>query len=359
LVEYIYRNHILINYEEFSNRIRRGDIMKQILTKFLAALLILAILPFNTVSAATPDQEEVVRIAKSNLGVPYVWGGTTPKGFDCSGFMTYVFGKVGIDLPRTSSEQYSRAGVKVSKSDLQPGDLVFFEKTYSKAGVTHAGIYIGNNEFISATSSKGIKIDSLSSTYWGPKYYGAKRVLTSTPGVYSDVPKSHVAYDAIYTLGNKNIIMGYEDNTFRPDEPVTRGQAAAIMNRKLKKVPKSLSAFKDVPTSSRFAKDIAAIKELGIINGFKDGTFRPNEYMTRAEMAVIVQNAFKLQGSSYSKASSTYSDITPSYWAHDAIVTMSTIDSTSIFEGSKYYATHRATRAFFSAAIYNSINATN
>jgi hypothetical protein len=81
--------------------------------------------------------------------------------------------------------------------------------------------------------------------------------------------------------------------------------------------------------------------------------------MTRADMAIIVQRAFSLQGTSYSKASSPYSDITPSYRAHDAIVTMSNIDTTSIFDGSKYYATHRATRAFFSAAIYNSINAVN
>ena len=136
------------------------------------------------------------------IGVPYVFGGTTPKGFDCSGFIRYVLGKVGIDLPRTSSDQY-KTGKSVSKADLQPGDLVFFEKTYNKAGVTHSGIYIGNNNFISATSSKGIKIDSLSSTYWGPKYYGAKRVIENKSGEFSDVDSSHAAYDAIHTLSGK------------------------------------------------------------------------------------------------------------------------------------------------------------
>ena len=98
------------------------------------------------------------------------------------------------------------------------------------------------------------------------------------------------------------------------------------------------------------------MKELGIINGFPDGTFRPNDNMTRAEMAVILQKAFNLQNSSYSVASSRYSDVDPSYWAHDAIVTMSNIDSTSVFAGDRYYATDLATRAFFTAAIYNTMN---
>ncbi|PNB66271.1 hypothetical protein C1X30_35640, partial [Pseudomonas sp. FW305-BF6] len=74
----------------------------------------------------------------------------------------------GISLPRSSSDQYG-VGKTVSKDDLEPGDLVFFSNTY-KSGVSHAGIYIGNNKFISASSSKGIKIDSLSGGYWGPKY---------------------------------------------------------------------------------------------------------------------------------------------------------------------------------------------
>jgi hypothetical protein len=323
--------------------------MSQRMSKFLVVVLLLTVFPFHSVSAAS-NQEAVVNIAKSNIGVPYVYGGTTPNGFDCSGFIRFVFGEIGIDLPRTASDQY-QVGATVSKANLEPGDLVFFEKTYNKAGVTHAGIYIGNNEFISATTSKGIKIDSLSNTYWGPKYYGAKRVMESKLGEFSDVDTSQLAYDAIYMLGSKGIIQGYKDGTFRPEDKVTRGQAAAIVNRVLNKEPENLNAFKDVSPTYLFAKDIAAIKELGIIEGFTDGTFRPYDYMTRAQMAVIVQKAFNTQ---VSIANNNYSDITPSYWAYDAIVTMSSIDSTSIFAGDRYNPTDLATRAFFTAAIYNS-----
>ncbi|MEW9109091.1 MAG: C40 family peptidase [Cytobacillus gottheilii] len=327
--------------------------MRQKFSKVILLVLIFSVLPFTTAFAQS-SQEEIIKIAKAQLGVPYLYGGTTPRGFDCSGFVLYVFGKAGYDLPRTSSSQY-HAGTKVAKKNLQPGDLVFFERTYSKAGITHAGIYIGNNEFISATSSSGIKIDSLSSSYWGPKYYGATRILADEG--FSDVSEKDLAFEAIYALSDSEIIQGFEDGTFRPDQAVTRGQAAAIINRVLKKTPKNISAFKDVPKGSRFAKDIAAIKELGIINGFKDSTFRPDAYMTRAEMAVILEGAFKLNEMKIAEANtSSYSDITPAYWAHDAIVTMSSIDSTTIFDTDRYYATHRATRAFFTAAIFNSMN---
>lgn len=338
--------------------------MKQKVTRFLILVLLLTIFPFSTVSAAS-DQDTVITEAKSYIGVPYVYGGTTPKGFDCSGFIRYIFAKVGIELPRISVDQYN-AGSKVSKAELQPGDLVFFEKTYNKAGITHSGLYIGNDQFISATSSKGIKIDSLSSSYWGPKYYGATRIIENAkpvieikPGEFFDVAASDPAHKAISTLSDKKIINGYGDGTFGPEDRVTRGQAAAIVNRVLKQQPTSLNAFRDVPESHIFAKDIAAIKELGIIEGFTDGTFRPNAYMTRAEMAVIIQKAFDLQDSSYAKTSSTYSDVDPSYWAHDAIVTMSSIDTTSIFAGDRYYAKDLATRGFFSVGIYNSMNITS
>lgn len=117
--------------------------------------------------------KNVVSTAYEYLGIPYVFGGNDTDGFDCSGFTKYVFSHNGIELPRLADEQYE-VGEKVSRSELVPGDLVFF--TTYEPGVSHAGIYVGNDNFISATSSGGIRVDSLDSSYWGPRYVGATRV---------------------------------------------------------------------------------------------------------------------------------------------------------------------------------------
>ncbi|HEY9577524.1 MAG TPA: S-layer homology domain-containing protein [Pseudobacillus sp.] len=127
------------------------------------------------------------------------------------------------------------------------------------------------------------------------------------------------------------------------------------MNRVLKFTPKVTSHFKDVPKTNSFAMDIAAICEAGIISGFQDHTFRPNEYLTRSEMAVIVQRAFKLN-QDLAKVASTYSDINDKHWAYHATLTMKNIDKTGTFAGEKFYGTQRASRAVFSAAIYNAMN---
>ncbi|MBQ7817508.1 MAG: C40 family peptidase [Oscillospiraceae bacterium] len=124
--------------------------------------------------SAKPTASAIIATAKKYIGVPYVWGGSTPNGFDCSGFVQYVFNAHGITLPRTSKQQYG-VGTSVSKSNLKPGDLVFFNTEGS--GVSHLGIFIGNNQFIHASTSKGVVISSLSNTYWAPRYYGAKRIL--------------------------------------------------------------------------------------------------------------------------------------------------------------------------------------
>ena len=116
----------------------------------------------------------VVQTSLQYIGVPYVFGGTTPSGFDCSGFVRYVFANAGISLPRTADVQYEM-GYPVSTGELIPGDLVFFS-TY-EYGPSHVGIYLGDGSFINASSSRGVAIDSLYSSYWGSCYIGARRVM--------------------------------------------------------------------------------------------------------------------------------------------------------------------------------------
>ena len=125
--------------------------------------------------SASSKASKIIASAKQYLGVPYVWGGTSPSGFDCSGLVYYVFRQHGISLNRTAETQYKH-GSFVAKGSLQPGDLVFFQNTY-KAGISHVGIYIGGGQFIHASSSQGVTISALSNSYWSSHYYGARRVL--------------------------------------------------------------------------------------------------------------------------------------------------------------------------------------
>ncbi|WP_041437892.1 C40 family peptidase [Thermodesulfobium narugense] len=119
-------------------------------------------------------RQEIVRTALHLKGVSYRWGGTTPAGFDCSGFVQYVFRVNGISIPRDADSQYYD-GSKVSTSNLKPGDLVFFQ-TY-ESGPSHVGIYIGDNRFIHAAYHGGIMIDSLDEPYYAERYLGARTYI--------------------------------------------------------------------------------------------------------------------------------------------------------------------------------------
>lgn len=113
--------------------------------------------------------QSALNFALAQLGKPYIWGGTGPTGYDCSGLMMASWGKAGVSLPRTAAAQYA-AGTPVSTSDLQPGDLVFFYP-----GITHVGMYIGDGKFIHASSPRtGIKVSVLAqqSSYQGARRFG-------------------------------------------------------------------------------------------------------------------------------------------------------------------------------------------
>jgi cell wall-associated NlpC family hydrolase len=115
----------------------------------------------------------VVSIAMRYLGVPYLWGGETPKGFDCSGLVSYVYAQVGVSLPHYTVSQWNYSGaVPVSPDQLQPGDLVFFN------GLDHVGIYVGYGYFIDAPHTGAfVRIDRLSEPWYAANYDGARRIV--------------------------------------------------------------------------------------------------------------------------------------------------------------------------------------
>jgi cell wall-associated NlpC family hydrolase len=117
---------------------------------------------------------DVVAMALGYRGVPYRDGGSDPSGFDCSGFIQYVFSQAGTILPREVRDQF-RNGLAISSAEIKAGDLVFFE-TVSR-GASHVGLAIGGGEFVHAPSSRGVvRVERLASTYWARRYVGARRI---------------------------------------------------------------------------------------------------------------------------------------------------------------------------------------
>jgi len=131
--------------------------------------------PFGKTLISAGQGNAIVSTAQKLMGVPYVFGGTTPKGFDCSGLVQYVFKANGVSIPRLADEQY-KLGKTVQRNRLTAGDLVFFA-TDKNGGITHCGIYVGDGNFLHASSSKGVRIDSLDNEYWKPRFVGGKKVV--------------------------------------------------------------------------------------------------------------------------------------------------------------------------------------
>ncbi|AQQ54250.1 C40 family peptidase [Planococcus lenghuensis] len=333
--------------------------MKKLIMLMLVLSLLIPVNVFTATkaNAATATPDEVADYALKFLGVPYKYGGDGPYSFDCSGFTSYVFAHFGISLPRSSSSQYG-VGTYVSKSNLQKGDLVFFQNTY-KSGLSHVGIYIGNGDVISA-ESEGIAISDINTNpYWKPRYLGARRVngveepkVTSlAAGEYHDVASGHWAQAAIKDLTLRGIVTGTGDGYFSPNNQVTRAQAATMIARTLGLSKISGSKFPDVSSSHWASGYINAVAEAGIVYGRGDGTFDPEDPITRAEITVILNRAFDLQMTGSSVA---FSDIS-GHWAESDILIVASNglakgDGSGVFNPES-----NATRAEFSLFVYRAL----
>ena len=150
-----------------------------------------------TVSAADllTLKANLEKAGRSMLGVPYLWGGTSRRGIDCSGFTQYSYRKIGYQLNRTAVSQLEN-GIVVAKADMQPGDLVFFKNTTNNGRIaTHVGIYLGDGKMIHSGASKGVVVVSLSLNYWQAHFLCARRVLLPAAVAPSLTPEVEVAQD--------------------------------------------------------------------------------------------------------------------------------------------------------------------
>jgi hypothetical protein len=279
--------------------------MKRFLMPLLAVIMFLSILPAGA-QAATSSQ--LISDAKSYIGTPYKWAGTTPSGFDCSGYIQYVFKKSGISLPRTTG-QMNATGTAVAKSNLAPGDLVFFNT--SGTGVSHAGIYVGSNNFIHASSSKGVMISSVNDPYyWGSRYVGAKRVHNFTSGIIQTGAKV----------------------TPKSDPYATRLEIAETLAIELGLTAKSKGTyFTDIPASHPKIKYINAVYEAGIFTG-SNGKFSANGKLTRSQMAKVLVEAYGLSGKKYTG----FKDVSAAHWAKGYIETLYFNQITTGYENGYY-----------------------
>lgn len=339
---------------------------KRLFIIFSSILLAIVLFASNGY-AKTP--ENILKTANGQLGVPYRYGGTTPAGFDCSGFIQYVYRQNGISLPRTSYDQF-RAGKSVSKSQLKVGDLVFFN-TYG-SGASHVGIYAGNSKFIHASTSKGISYASINDPYyWGKRYIGARRVLPEVspeeikrkqeeelrkqiealaPGHYVDVPKNHWAHEPIKQLTLDGVVSGAKKGYFNPNANITRAEAAAIITRAT-----GLSASNDVTfeytdiTENHWAYDaIIAATASGFFDG--EGEFQPNKPLTRAEIAGILANAFTF---SQVESDLSFHDLSANHPYYDAVMTITSHKIMNGFDDGTFRPDENITRAQFAAVIYS------
>jgi len=147
---------------------------------FLLVLILTSCVPSQLQYRNIPlKRKQIINTATQYIGTPYRHGGTTPSGFDCSGYVFFVYNKNGIQIPRSTAQQYTK-GQKIPYRMAQPGDLLFFR--INKNEISHVGIFVGNDTFVHAPSSgKHVRYDSIKNPYWQKRFYGAVSYFKTMP----------------------------------------------------------------------------------------------------------------------------------------------------------------------------------
>lgn len=267
---------------------------KKWLLPIFASFMLFSTTNINTAEAAS--KADLTDTASKYLGVPYKYGGTTTSGFDCSGFTSKVFSDLGIQLNRTSGSQYQQ-GTAVAKSDLQVGDLVFFNT--SGSGISHVGIYIGDGKMIHSQTGQGVSYSNVNDPYyWGDRYVGAKRVAT---------------FDAQQQAEVKQAAIDFSVYASRAEVAV---QIAKALNLD---TSDTTTSFVDVKPTYAHAGAIAAVAKLGIFEGDANGKFNPSSPITRAQIAKVLVLAFGLENNG---GNVTFSDVPQKSWANEYVSTL-------------------------------------
>ncbi|UCZ51448.1 S-layer homology domain-containing protein [Bacillus shivajii] len=303
-------------------------------------------------------RQDIVNISKNYIGVPYLWGGTSTAGFDCSGFVKYVYREAGITLSRTTSTQINE-GRAVNRNELKPGDIVFFNTT--GVSPSHNGIYIGNNQFIHSGSSRGVEITSLGNLYWSPRYIGARRIIEDAPlppeplpaGQFHDVSNSYWAKHEITNISKNGYIVGFKNSFYRPEEHINRASVAAVISRVKSLNDSNNNNFSDVPSDHWAVNVISAVNDAGYFGGFNDGTFRPEQPMTRAEVSAVFERVFEWS-SEYQEQD--FTDITSNHWAYDQVQQMASNGITVGYVDGTFRPDDPITRAEFTVFLYRALN---
>lgn len=296
---------------------------------------------------AETNYDKLLPIAKKYIGVPYKYGGTTAGGFDCSGYINTVYKEMGITLPRTT-KKLATAGSFVERGSLRVGDIVIFNTTGS--GPSHAGIYIGNDEFVHSSSSKGVMVSSLNDPYyWKGKYIGARRVLSYdlAVGQFRDVGKDHWANQIVSKLAQEDLVLGYEKSYFKPQDNITRAEVAAMLAEAFDlKVNNRSGSFPDVSSDHWAVGVVNAVYAEGIFKGNDSNQFRPGDSLTRGQMAAIIARAFGLKAPATTRL---ISDVPPSHWAYQDVQKLAAAGITTPYEDGSFKPEGHVTRSQFAA----------